>query len=371
MFRRCSMRRKRVSHQPVLTSLYRTQYPSVQEAEHRSKNNCPVSVGDHHAELAGYIAAVTAISQMMLSWAQSVPGSHCSCNCLNSWDRRPTPEPLRGPAPRGGLLGCSQRVGCDNRIGLAACGCCGAVYDRGLPWILKSGCSRRLSEDRQGPSHQQEAAARAMGEEGLSGCTRNIACNWPSTSRSACSTCPTFFPDFNAKQSTASAAGRACSRDDLRIEPRGKRKSDFSRLEMTVRPPSPLQVAGAGRERNDPQQGGLQPVSLRKDRRRRCGEIPRTRRPMGVGVRGAVCSQAVIANDVAQTFSHAPSLPTRRRPPPPGTRRPGGVTRRRWSVRGTAAGADRIKITLLGDEVPVRRIHLERPPEIISRCLAL
>ena len=66
----------------------------------------------------------------------------------------------------------------------------------------------------------------------------------------------------------------------------------------------------------------------------------------------------MIANDVGN-FSHTPSLRTR--PSHDGA----GQFEEAW------LGEDRIKITLLCDEVPVRRIHLERPPEIIKPCLAL
>lgn len=53
---------------------------------------------------------------------------------------------------------------------------------------------------------------------------------------------PNHFPGFRYETMLGDRGwGAACSRDDLRLE-RGPRASDFSRLEMTVRPYSPLHV---------------------------------------------------------------------------------------------------------------------------------
>jgi len=53
---------------------------------------------------------------------------------------------------------------------------------------------------------------------------------------------PNHFPGFRYETMYGERGwGAACSRDDLRLE-RGSRGSDYSRLEMTVRPYSPLHV---------------------------------------------------------------------------------------------------------------------------------
>jgi hypothetical protein len=53
---------------------------------------------------------------------------------------------------------------------------------------------------------------------------------------------PNHFPGFRYETMFGDRGwGAACFRDDLRLE-RGSRASDYSRLEMTVRPYSPLHV---------------------------------------------------------------------------------------------------------------------------------
>lgn len=53
---------------------------------------------------------------------------------------------------------------------------------------------------------------------------------------------PNHFPGFRYETMFGERGwGAACSRDDIRLE-RGTRGSDYSRLEMTVRPYSPLHV---------------------------------------------------------------------------------------------------------------------------------
>jgi hypothetical protein len=65
---------------------------------------------------------------------------------------------------------------------------------------------------------------------------------------------PQHFPGFQCETIYGERGwGAACSRDDLRIGPRGKRDNDYSRLEMTIRPFSDLHVlelAGKGTIRN-------------------------------------------------------------------------------------------------------------------------
>jgi hypothetical protein len=61
---------------------------------------------------------------------------------------------------------------------------------------------------------------------------------------------PQHFPGFRVETMYGDRGwGAACSRDDLRLGPAGRRGNDYSRLELTIRPYSPLQVlelAGKG-----------------------------------------------------------------------------------------------------------------------------
>lgn len=65
---------------------------------------------------------------------------------------------------------------------------------------------------------------------------------------------PNFFPGFRFETIFGDRGwGAACSRDDLRVESGRRRESDYSRLEMTVRPVSALHVlelVGKGTIRN-------------------------------------------------------------------------------------------------------------------------
>ncbi len=54
---------------------------------------------------------------------------------------------------------------------------------------------------------------------------------------------PNFFPGFRLETLYGERGwGAACSRDDLRVVQGRRQGNDFSRLEMTVRPPSSMQV---------------------------------------------------------------------------------------------------------------------------------
>lgn len=65
---------------------------------------------------------------------------------------------------------------------------------------------------------------------------------------------PQHFPGFQFQTVFGERGwGGACSRDDLRLGPAGRRGNDYSRLELTIRPYSHLQVldlAGKGTIRN-------------------------------------------------------------------------------------------------------------------------
>ena len=55
--------------------------------------------------------------------------------------------------------------------------------------------------------------------------------------------CAHYFPGFQYETLYGERGwGGGCSRDDLRVSPGAKRRSDYSRLEITVRPFSPLHV---------------------------------------------------------------------------------------------------------------------------------
>lgn len=96
---------------------------------------------------------------------------------------------------------------------------------------------------RKGHHQQQEAAARALGEEELKRLHTQYRLQLAEHIEKCLQHLPHHFPGFQRETIYGERGwGSACSRDDLRIEARGKRKSDFSRLEVSVRPPSPLQV---------------------------------------------------------------------------------------------------------------------------------
>jgi hypothetical protein len=65
---------------------------------------------------------------------------------------------------------------------------------------------------------------------------------------------PNYFPGFRYETLYGERGwGAACSRDDLRVTGEGRRKNDYSRLEMTVRPTtsaSVLDLAAKGTIRN-------------------------------------------------------------------------------------------------------------------------
>jgi hypothetical protein len=65
---------------------------------------------------------------------------------------------------------------------------------------------------------------------------------------------PNYFPGFQYETIFGERGwGGACSRDDIHIEPGGRRTKDYSRLELTIRPFSKLHIlelAGKGTIRN-------------------------------------------------------------------------------------------------------------------------
>lgn len=96
---------------------------------------------------------------------------------------------------------------------------------------------------RKGHSRRQEAAAQAMGEEELKRLHSQYRLQLAEHIEKCLQHLPHHFPGFQCETMYGERGwGGACSRDDLRMETPGRRRSDYSRLEITVRAFSTLHV---------------------------------------------------------------------------------------------------------------------------------
>lgn len=106
---------------------------------------------------------------------------------------------------------------------------------------------------KRGDEQAREAAARALTEEEI----RRMHTQYRLTLSEHIEACmkrlPAYFPGFQFESVYGERGwGGACKRDDLRMN-RGVRSSSYSRVEITVRPYSPLsvlEIAAKGTVRN-------------------------------------------------------------------------------------------------------------------------
>jgi hypothetical protein len=107
---------------------------------------------------------------------------------------------------------------------------------------------------RRGASARSEAASQAMSEEELRRMHSSLRLQLSERIEKCIRQLPNFFPGFRLETLYGERGwGAACSRDDLRLTGNGRRESDFSRLEVTVRPASSsfvLDLAAKGTIRN-------------------------------------------------------------------------------------------------------------------------
>jgi len=96
---------------------------------------------------------------------------------------------------------------------------------------------------RRGEAKRSEARAKALSEEELRRLHSTYRLQLSEHIEQCIRQLPNFFPGFRLETLFGERGwGAACSRDDLHVS-RGRRKeNDYSRLEMTVRPPSEMHV---------------------------------------------------------------------------------------------------------------------------------
>src|SRR3982750_2523931 len=88
----------------------------------------------------------------------------------------------------------------------------------------------------------RQAAAKALTEEEYRGLHSQLRLSMPEHIESCLKRLPNYFPGFQYETMYGDRGwGGACFRDDLVIS-RGTRSNNYSRLEVTVRPYSPLHV---------------------------------------------------------------------------------------------------------------------------------
>jgi len=108
---------------------------------------------------------------------------------------------------------------------------------------------RRRSEVKR-----QEARAKAMSEAELKGLHSKFRLQLSDRIEQCIRQLPNIFPGFSIETIYGERGwGAACSRDDLRVARRRRQESDYSRLEMTVRPYAThnvLELAAKGTIRN-------------------------------------------------------------------------------------------------------------------------
>jgi hypothetical protein len=94
----------------------------------------------------------------------------------------------------------------------------------------------------RGDAAAREAAARAMTEEEYRRLHSQLRLALSEHIESCVKRLPNFFPGFQYETMYGDRGwGGACSREDLRLN-RGARTNEYSRLEVTIRPYSPLHV---------------------------------------------------------------------------------------------------------------------------------
>jgi hypothetical protein len=106
---------------------------------------------------------------------------------------------------------------------------------------------------KRGDEHAREARAKALTEEELRRMHTQFRLHLSEHIEACLKRLPAHFPGFQFETVFGDRGwGAACKRDDLRLT-RGTRASDYSRLEVTVRPHSPLnilEITGKGTVRN-------------------------------------------------------------------------------------------------------------------------
>lgn len=96
---------------------------------------------------------------------------------------------------------------------------------------------------RRGDAKSQAAAAEAMSEEELKRLHIKYRLELSEHIEKCIRTLPTHFPGFQYETIYGERGwGAACKRDDIRVARRGQRDNLYSRLEMTVRPHTSLNV---------------------------------------------------------------------------------------------------------------------------------
>jgi hypothetical protein len=107
---------------------------------------------------------------------------------------------------------------------------------------------------RRSEVRRSEVEARTLSEEELKRLHSNYRLQISEHIEKCVRQLPNFFPGFRLETLYGERGwGMACSRDDLRVGADRRRASDYSRLEMTVRPASPahvLELAAKGTIRN-------------------------------------------------------------------------------------------------------------------------
>lgn len=106
---------------------------------------------------------------------------------------------------------------------------------------------------KRGDEHAREARAKALTEEELRRMHTQFRLQLSEHIEACLKRLPAHFPGFQFETVFGDRGwGAACKRDDLRLT-RGTRASDYSRLEITVRPHSTLnvlEIAAKGTVRN-------------------------------------------------------------------------------------------------------------------------
>ena len=103
-------------------------------------------------------------------------------------------------------------------------------------------------------ARQREAAAAALSDDELKRLHNQYRLQLSEQIEECLKRLPHHFPGFSCETIFGERGwGAACSRDDLRISPGGKRDNDYSRLELTIRPFSQyhvVELVGKGTIRN-------------------------------------------------------------------------------------------------------------------------
>jgi hypothetical protein len=96
---------------------------------------------------------------------------------------------------------------------------------------------------RRGDERSREARARELSEDELKRLHSQYRLQLSEHIDDCLKRLPNHFPGFQTETIFGERGwGGACFRDDLRLGAGGKRGSDYSRLEMTIRPPSAYQI---------------------------------------------------------------------------------------------------------------------------------